>query len=297
VRRSANTVTATALVLAGLLAGGNGVGIRYMNRELEPLWAAGFRFVCAAALLALFVAQRRYAYPRGRALLGAAIFGLLNFSGAFGFAYYALVHIKAGVGSTLLALVPLATLGLAALHGSEKLRTDGVIGGVLALGGVAFVSEVSLSGSAPTLALVALLGSVLCFAEAAVLVRRFPPVQPIVMNTIAMAVGGAALLGVSAIAGESWQLPDRRATWVAFAYLVVAGSIAVFLLYLFVLERWPASRAVYMDVLIPPVTVLVSAWLDDEELTAGLFIGGALILLGAYVGALRHSGEEPIVAA
>ena len=40
--------------------------------------------------------------------------------------------------------------------------------------------------------------------------------------------------------------------------------------------------------LIPVVTVLLSAWLDDEPLGIGLLIGGPLVLVGVYVGALRR---------
>jgi len=91
----------------------------------------------------------------------------------------------------------------------------------------------------------------------------------------------------AALAGETLELPDRSATWSAVAYLVTFGSLGVFLLYLFVLRRWVASRAAYSFVLIPIVTVVLSAWLDDEPLGFGLLTGGALVLLGVYVGVLR----------
>lgn len=280
-----------ALLVGGTLAGGNAVGIRYTNRELEPLFGAGARFALAAGLFGLFARARRLSLPRGRALGGTVVFGVLNFAGAFGFAYYALVHLQAGVGSTLLALTPLLTLVLATAHGHEGLRRDGLVGGALALVGVAVISEASLSGSVPALAVVAALASAVCFAEAAVLLQRFPPVHPIVLNGVAMATGAVVLLGASLVARESWTVPHRAQTWIALAYLVVAGSVAVFLLYLYVLRRWEASRAVYFDVLIPPVAVLLSAWLDDEAITAGLLVGGALVLVGTYVGALRRAGE------
>ena len=279
-----------ALLLGGSLAGANAVGVRYTNREMDPLFGAGLRFAVAAALLGALAGARGLGPPRGRALRGAVVFGLLNFSGAFGFAYFALVHMKAGVASTLLALTPLVTLVLAAVHGHEALRRDGLLGGGLAVAGVALISGASLSGAVPLVAVAAALASVICFAEAAVMVRAFPRVHPVMMNAVAMAVGAAALLLVSAAAGESWTVPERAPTWFALGYLVIAGSIGVFLLYLFVLEHWEASRAVYFDVLIPPVAVLLSVWLDDEALSPGLLLGGFLVLAGTYLGALRRAG-------
>ena len=79
--------------------------------------------------------------------------------------------------------------------------------------------------------------------------------------------------------------------------LVIAGSVGVFLLYLYVLRHWPASRATYAFVLIPFVTVLLSSWLDDEPVGAGLVLGGLLVLAGVYVGALRPPEREPAPAA
>ena len=183
-----------------------------------------------------------------------------------------------------------------AQHREERIRRDALFGGALAVIGVAFISNASLSGSAPVLAVAAAFASVVCFAEAAVLLRRFPPVAPIMTNAIAMGVGSAVLLAASIASHESWTIPSRRATWIALAYLVVVGSIVVFLLYLFVLRQWEASRAVYFDVLIPPVAVALSSWLDNETVSAGLIVGGSLILAGVYVGALRHAGEVAVTA-
>ncbi len=61
----------------------------------------------------------------------------------------------------------------------------------------------------------------------------------------------------------------------------------VFVLYLVVLRYWSASRAAYLFVLTPVVTVLLSAWLDDEPIRMGLVVGGVLVLAGVYFGALR----------
>ena len=68
--------------------------------------------------------------------------------------------------------------------------------------------------------------------------------------------------------------------------------MGVFLLYLYVLGRWAASRAAYSFVLIPVVAVVLSAWLDDEPIGWSLVLGGILVLGGVYVGALRAPAQE-----
>jgi len=280
-------VALAAFITGSVLAGGNAVGVRFSNRELEPLWGAGLRFTLAAALLLALMAALKLTLPRGRALTGALLYGALNFGGAFALAYYALVQLHAGFGQILLALVPLATLLLAVLQREERLRRWAVVGGLLALAGVALMSRAPVRDSVPLLSVLAALGSAFCFAEAAVLVRRFPRVHPVTMNAVGMATGAVLLLIGSLLVGEPISLPEQTETWVALAYLIVAGSVLVFVLYLVVLRQWSASRAAYTFVLIPIVTVALSTWLDDEPIGTGLLLGGLLVLAGVYVGALR----------
>lgn len=71
-----------AFLAQAVLAGGNAVGIRFSNRENEPLWGAGLRFA------------------------GSALYRLFNFGLSFALIYYGLVRVQAGLAQTLLALVP-----------------------------------------------------------------------------------------------------------------------------------------------------------------------------------------------
>jgi drug/metabolite transporter (DMT)-like permease len=286
-------VALTAFLAEAVLAGGNGVGIRISLRELgaSPLWAAFLRFAFAAVLLLAVMAALRLAFPRGRALAGAVLYGLFVFGGAFGFAFYALVRIQAGFGQIVLALVPLATLLLAVAQRQERLRVAALGGTLLAFAGIAVMSQAPLRESVPVPYLLAALGSVLCFAQGTVLVRRFPPVHPVTMNAVGMTAGAAVLLAGTLIVGEQLTLPQRAATWAALGYLVGVGSIVVFWLYIVVLRYWAASRVAYGFVLTPIVTVMASAWLDGERITAALVFGGLLVMAGVYVGALRPARE------
>jgi drug/metabolite transporter (DMT)-like permease len=278
-----------AFLTSSVLAGGNAVAIRYSNRELAPLWGAGLRFSLAAFIFVLVMAVLRLPLPSGRALTGALLYGVFNFGLSFALAYYALVRVPAGMGQTLLALVPLATLLLAVVYRQEHLRLAAIVGALVAFAGIALATSATLQQSVPLLSVLAVLGSVLCFAQAAVIVRRFPSVHPVTMNAVGMTAAAALLVTGSAIAAEPLVLPQRVTTWVAIGYVVPVGSVIVFLLYLMVLRHWTASRAAYSFVVIPFVTVLLSAWLDNERVGVGLVIGGLLVLAGVYIGALRRT--------
>jgi len=278
----------TAFVVGSVLAGGNAVGIKFSNDELDPLWGAALRFTAAAAVMWLILAFLRRPVPRGRALTGSLLYGLFNFAGAFGFGFLAFVELEAGFGQLVLAIVPLLTLLLAVAHGQEGLRMRSLSGALLAIAGIAVMSSGSLAGGS-ALALVFALLAALCFAEGAVVVRRFRPIDPYGLNAVGMTVGAVVILGAAVIRGDDIELPEMAATWLAQAYMILVGSVLVFVLYVFILSRWEASRATYTFVVVPPVTVLVSWWLRDEPLGAGLVLGGILVLIGVYIGAIQPS--------
>lgn len=289
-------VALSAFIAYSVLAGGNAVGVRFSNLELDPFWGATLRFVLAAALMWIVVAFTGLSLPRGRALIGAAIYGVLVFGAAFAFAFYSLVELEAGFGQILLSVVPLVTLLLAVLQRQERLTAPALGGSVLAVIGVIIMSGLTLQGSIPLGSVLAALGSALCFAQASLTVKRFPKVHPIVENAVGMTVGAVFLAVLTWVAGNEIALPELTETWVAMVYMVVIGSGVVFTLYVVVLRYWDASRANYGFVIVPIVTVLVSAWLLDEQITVGLVGGGVLVLAGVYFGALRnrHHAEQPI---
>lgn len=284
---SRDRLVTLAFVAETLFAGANGVAIRFSNRELAPVWGAGLRFVLAAILIVSVMLTLGLSLPRGSALFGSMLFGLFQFAGAFGFAYVALVQIQAGLGQTILALVPLATLLLAVAQRQERLHGAAVVGSLLGIAGVGLMTFDPWRSALPPLALLAALASVLCFAQALVIVRRLPPIHPVTLNAVGMVTGALVLLSVSTLLGEPKVLPRRSETWVALAYVVVIGSGVVFLLHVYVAQHLGASRAAYVMVVIPLVTITLSAWLDQEPVTGGLLLGGLLVLGGVYFGALR----------
>lgn len=287
----------TLLAFAGfvVIAGLNFVAVRFSNRELAPFWGAGLRFGAAGLVFLALALGRRSPFPRGRALAGALVFGVLAFGVSYALAYYALVRAPASVAAVIVALAPLMTLFLASVvHGVERLRARGIVGGLVALLGIALIFRDGLVGAhAPLLSLVAIVLMALCLSEATVLVKRFPKVDPFAMNATGMLVGSALLLALSFGAGERWALPRTTEARVAVLYLVLVGSVVMFFLYLFVLGRWSASATSYQTVLSPIVTIVAGALLAGERIGWVLVAGGALVLAGVYFGALRPAPAPP----
>lgn len=284
--------TVLAFALFVLAAGGAAVALRRVYVELPPFWAGGARFLVGALILWAVAYIRGIPLPRGRALAGAVLFGVLTVGLAFALAGWGLVETPASRFQILMATVPLLTIFLASVHGLEAITRRGVLGSLLAVAGIA--ATVGLASSAdlslPHVAAV-LLASVF-IAEGGVVIKRFPANPPIMTNAIGMTVGGLILVVVSRLAGERWTIPTQPATWIAFLYLVFVVSVAAFLLYMFVLGRWSASKTSYGFVLVPLVTIAVAATLAGEAISPNFLIGAGLVLVGVFVGALLPSRSK-----
>jgi drug/metabolite transporter (DMT)-like permease len=285
IRSTPAAATVAAFLGIVLLGGGNGVAVRFSNQELAPFWGATVRFAIAAAVLLVIVALRSVPLPRGPALTGSVLYGALGFGGAFGFIYWGLVRTPAGLGQVILALVPLLTFLLAVTQGLELFRRQSLAGALIALVGIAIVFGEEVGGGAPLASLLAVLAAAVCMAESNVVVKRFPKCHPVANNAIAMSTGAAILLAVSLVAGEPHVLPSQARTWAAVAYVSLAGSAAVFSLFLFVIGRLTASATSYVMLLMPLVTVSLGAALAGESITPAFLVGGAFVLAGVYVGA------------
>ncbi len=75
--------------------------------------------------------------------------------------------------------------------------------------------------------------------------------------------------------------------------MVILGSVISYLIYAFALTELAASRVAAFSYLQPVIATGLAIWLLAEKLTAGVVVGGALILGGLYL-AERERGEEPL---
>ena len=279
-------VVLAAFIIFVVLAGANAIGVRFVLREMGPFWSAAIRFAIAGLLLLTYMIARRRPVPRGGHLVGTVLFGVFAFGLAYVFLYQALKDAPAGTTMLLLAIVPLLTVLLAAVQGIERLRALALAGAALAAVGIVIVGANQISLNVPLVALALLLGAALCQAESGIVAKRFPPGDPVAANAIGMLLGAAMLAVVALVTGEPIVVPTKPETWIAMAYLIGPGSVAVFVLVLYVLARWTVSATSYSFLLMPLVAIAVGGLLLNEPIQASFVAGGAIVLAGVYIGAV-----------
>ena len=285
--------TQAAFAAMILIGGANAIAVRVTLRELSPFWGAALRFLLATLLLGIVTLLVRRRLPARRHLPGIVLFGVFNFGLTYVFLYTGLRDAPAGTGAIITALVPLFTLLLVVAQRIERFRTAGLVGSLIAASGIAVIFSNQVSLNVPATALLALVVASASIAQTSVLVKRFPPGDPIIATALAMPIGAALLLMTSTLTGEQWVLPVRPESWLALGYLVVFATIVNFTLTLFVLSRWSASVASYGFLLSPLVTIILGALLLGEHVQPAFLLGGALVLTGVYVGAFLHRAQMP----
>jgi drug/metabolite transporter (DMT)-like permease len=278
------------LAFAGvvLLAGSNIVAVRFSNRELDPFWGAGLRFSGASLILWALAVHGHHSLPKGRALGGAVGYGILSFLVAYAFFYWGSQEVPAGLGGTIMASVPLLTVMLAAAHRLERLRLRGVLGAVVALTGIAVMSSGALAGDVSLVSVLTVVVAAAAAAESGIVLKLLPSAHPVVTNAIGMSVGAILLLALSLVAGESWEMPVSPSVRASILYLAIASPF-LFMLVVYVIQRWTATGASYQFVLFPIVSVIGGALLLGEDVTSSLLFGAPLVLAGVYIGALSGS--------
>ncbi|MDW7755313.1 MAG: hypothetical protein SCH68_09130 [Brevefilum sp.] len=72
-----NWLVVLAFIISTILAGNNAVAVRYSNAEIPPFLGGALRFGTAATVLLVIGFVLHLPLPKGRAWIGAIIFGVL----------------------------------------------------------------------------------------------------------------------------------------------------------------------------------------------------------------------------
>ena len=246
-----------------------------------PLLAA--RFVCATTLLALFIAARRRT-QRPDPITRPQIVRLVLL-GAFGYGFEAflffaaLENAPAGVVGLVFYSYPLWTTLIGLATRLEAFRVQLLVALALGSAGVALVFSLpSTSLKGPALALAA------AFAVAIYLIAIQVSTKGVAPTVSAMWTSAGAALALTTLSLATGQWLPAGALVPVIA-LGIASSIAFVMLYA-AIARLGSSRAAVATMLEPVTTVVLSAILLDEVITARIVIGAALIVSALPVLAL-----------
>jgi len=116
-----------------------------------------------------------------------------------------------------------------------------------------------------------------------------------VLLTMAWAMlWGALLVAVWALAsGASFVLPTRASYWGGLLYLSLFGSVIAFNAYFTLIDRIGSQKAVYIGVVTPVISVLLSIRLEHFRPGPIEWLG-MLLCLSSVAWALKSDGPKPV---
>ncbi len=262
--------------------------------------SAALRFTIAACILAAALALGfGKPRPRPRAVGWLAVSGLLNAAG-YALVYRAEEEVAGGVAAVLFGTMPLTTAVIARLTGTERLRPSAIAGALVGLAGIAVIFRERMSVSAGQgIAVVLVLGSVICASTFTVVVKRHASSSSPLANTAVFFPATAAVLWLLAATVERRPVPSPLpiAPSAALLYLAVFGSVVTFGSY-FYLVRHVSLATVTTLVLVEPVIALCVDALFEHRVRASAltYVGAAITASGVLVAIVFGERRRPPAA-
>jgi drug/metabolite transporter (DMT)-like permease len=286
-----------ALGIVYLVWGSTYLAIAIAVETLPPLLYAGLRFALAGVLLAGWLAFRGVDLRISRReLAGAAAVGILLLAVANGLVVLAERTVPSGVAALIVASIPLWIVTYRMVAG-EPVGRDLLAGVLLGLGGVAIlVVPGGLNGTIDPVGALMLFGATLSWALGTFLSPRLQTPRNVLVSTAyQMLAGGVVLLAVGAGRGELASVDPATfsvRSMVAFAYLVVFGSLVAYSAYTWLLQNASVSLVSTYAFVNPVVAVVLGALILAEPITPTIVIGAAVIVVAVAFIVLRQNAAR-----
>jgi len=282
-----------------LIWGSTYLGIRYAVETIPPLLTMGVRHLVAGALVYAWVRRRGSPAPDLKQWGYAGIAGMFLFLGGHGVLAWAEQRVPSGLAALLWATLPLWTVLLSRLDGTErKLGARAWAGLLLGFAGVALlIGPIALGQRLDLLAAGAVLSSALLWALGTSYSRAVRmPASTVLSAAMQMVSGGTMLLIAGLLAGEGARVHVASITTrsvLSLSYLIVFGSIIGFTVYIWLLSVSSPSRLSTYAYVNPVVAVLLGWAVAGEGLGVRTLMATAIILAGVALVSTRR--KQPAV--
>ncbi|MFD9462081.1 DMT family transporter [Streptomyces sp. NPDC060027] len=301
-----------SLALVSAVAfGGSGVAAKpLIEAGLDPLHVVWLR-VAGAALVMLPLAVRHRALVKRRPALLAG-FGLLGVAGVQAFYFAAISRIPVGVALLVEYLAPALVLGWVRFVQRRPVTRAAALGVVLAVGGLACVVEVWSGLSFDLVGLLLALGAACCQVGYFVLSDQGSDAgdeapDPLGVIAYGLLVGTLVLTAVARPWTMDWSVlggsADMNGTSVLasllLGWIVLIATVVAYVTGVLSVRRLSPQVAGVVACL-EAVIATVLAWvLLGEHLSAPQIVGGAVVLLGAFIAqssAPAKPSQEPVAS-
>ena len=272
------------LAATWLIWGSTYLAIKLALPSFPPFLQMGTRFFLAGVVLMAWMRWRGAAWPDRQQWRNALVVGTLMLGGGMGGTAFAEVSVGSGLVVAFIAVVPLMIAALHLFWGVKPRRIE-IAGIALGLAGVLMLTQGEGFQASPT-GLAAIAIACATWSLGSVLSQHALPLAPGATGFASeMLCGGAVLMVMSALHGETVAWPPQPVAFAAWLYLVVFGSLIAFNAYMLLLARAPAGMASSYTFVNPVIAMLLGVAFAGERVTGfewaavGVVLAGVLLLL------------------
>ncbi len=285
-----DTLAVAALVLCCFLWGLNQVAAKAALPEIPALWQAALRSGGASILVWLWARGRGIdLFARDGTLAGGLLAGAL-FAAEFFCIFVGLQYTTASRMVVFIYIAPFfVALGMPLIAPAERLGALQSAGLVLAFAGVAwaFAEGFSRPAAGPMQWLGDGLGVLAgaLWGATTLVIRATALGQASAEKTLLYQLAISALLLFVAAAFGAPPLPHRLSAlaWSSLAFQTIVVSFASYLVWFWLIRRYPATRLSSFTMLTPVFGLVLGALLLAEPVTARLLIALATVAGGIFL--------------
>ena len=250
--------------------------------EIPPILQSALRCVGATLLLLVWCRWRGIAlFERDGSLWAGLLAGAL-FAGEFACIYLGLQYTAASRLTVFLYTSPFWVAALVPVFvKSEHLRPLQWLGLVCAFIAVVFALREGMGGGSARGDLMGLLaGAFWGLTTVSIRATNLTRISPEKLLFYQIAFTAVSLSGVSLALGETWSFNWSRMAWTIMAVQAGVGAFASYLVWMWMLGRYPATKISVFVFLTPLFALLFGALLLGEAVTPTLLASLALVAAG-----------------
>jgi len=275
--------------------GSTWIVIRDQLGTVPPEWSVAYRFIIAAAAMALIARLKRRPLLLDRGgFIAAAVIGIAQFYGNYSSVYFAERHVTSGIVAVIFALLLIPNTLLGWVFLGQRPGRRFVAGSGLAMIGIVLLCIHELrSNPAPPADVLAGFGftaaAILCASISNVYQAREQVRRHYLSSLLAWAMAIGALIDalLAWIRSGPPVFDPRPGYWIGLVYLAVFASAPAFSLYYPVVRKIGPAKSAYSSVLVPVIAMALSTMFEHYRWTA-LAIAGALLTLAGMLLAMSR---------
>ena len=278
-----------ALLALCFLWGTTYLAIRIGVKSFPPFLFSGIRYIISGfAILLWFYFKKNVVWPNLEELKRIVVTGLFIFVGGNLFLVLAEQSVTSGMAALVNSSFPIWIVLITRIWNPEErisnLSIIGILVGFIGQWFIFYEQLFLLSNGAYLLGFILLIVGLINGSLGSVYMKKFPVKINSVLNAgLQMMICGSVTTVLGLMMGEGRKINFDPTGWYALIYLVIAGSIIGYSLFVYAMDRLPATIVSVYAYINPIIAIWLGLVILKEPISTKTLIAIAITLVGVFI--------------